>query len=277
MSAFLGVGETAALLRDDGVTLIDCRFRLTEPDWGSKAYAAGHLPGAHYAHLDEDLAAIGAGPGRHPLPHIDRLRRALARWGVRPGRQVVAYDDAGGAIAARLWWLLRYCGHERAAILDGGWQAWQEAGLEVSSTAPPPARGGARFGTGRMPVLELTELERRLAAGRVLLLDARARPRFAGEAEPIDRKAGHIPGAVNRPFDSNLERGRLKERGRLAREWGALLGPRAPDEVVHRCGSGVTACFNLACMEHLGLRGSALFVASWSGWIEDPRRPIATG
>ncbi len=276
-NAFVSPTEAAALIRS-GAAAIDCRFRLTEPEWGRTGYAAGHLPGAVYAHLDSDLAAIGAAPGRHPLPRIEDFLAALHRWGVGARRPVVVYDDAAGAIAARAWWLLRWVGHRGVAILDGGWQAWLEAGLEVEAqepAAPPPGDGD--FNPGEMPAVDSGELERALGQGSILLIDARSRERFRGEREPIDARAGHVPGAVNRPYEENLSGGRLKARARLERDWTALLGERAPREVVHMCGSGVTACFNLAVMEHLGRTGSALYAGSWSGWIEDPEHPLATG
>ncbi|MDJ0657189.1 MAG: sulfurtransferase [Xanthomonadales bacterium] len=259
----------------DEKVLVDCRFRLTDPDWGRAAYHQQHAAGAVYAHLDHDLSDLSAGPGRHPLPHPDRLQQTLRGLGIEPDSQVVVYDDASGAIAARLWWLLRYAGHEQVAILDGGWPAWLEAGLPVESGAGSRSPGRITVEPGAMPWVSTRTVAER--PPEMLLLDARSPERFRGESEPIDPVAGTVPGAANRPFEDNLDQGKLLPLDQLRTQWGALLGQRSPQSVIHMCGSGVTACFNLACMEHLGQTGSALYVDSFSGWIADSANPVSHG
>ena len=259
--------------------VVDCRFTLTDPAAGRAAYDRGHIPGARYAHLDDDLSRRPrANEGRHPLPDRDRFAATLGAWGIGPDDNVVAYDEASGAIAARLWWLLGWLGHERRAVLDGGYAAWQEAGLPVEHE--PPA-SGARGYDPRRPrsddVVATDELAQRQAAGDVLV-DARAAPRYRGEQEPIDAKAGHVPGARNRPFSANLTaEGRFRPPGELRAELTELLGGRRPDRLIAMCGSGVTACHLLLALEVAGLPGGRLYAGSWSEWIRDPTRPIETG
>lgn len=262
-----------------GWIVVDCRFTLTDPPAGRAAYDRGHIPGARYAHLDDDLARRPrASEGRHPLPDRDRFAATLGGWGIGPGGTVVAYDEGSGAVAARLWWLLGWLGHERRAVLDGGFAAWQEEGLPVEHTQPVFE---ARHYEPRLPIGEgvvaTDELEQRQAAGH-LLIDARAGPRYRGEHEPIDPKAGHIPGARNRPFSANVTpTGRFRPPSELRAELTDLLGARSPDRLIAMCGSGVTACHLLLAMEVAGLPGGRLYAGSWSEWIRDPERPIETG
>lgn len=266
----------AELGRDDLVVL-DCRFSLADPDAGEAAWREAHVPGARYAHLDRDLS----GPhwpdaGRHPWPDAAAFTATLGRWGVSPDHQVVAYDAGDGAFAARLWFLLRALGHRAVAVLDGGWARWAALGLRTesdASVAGPTRTYRAQFDRARL--LDATQVQAHLARGD-LLVDARAAERYRGEVEPIDRKAGHVPGAVNRPYADNLVDGRFKPAPQLAAEFCALLGAHAVGDAVAMCGSGVTACHHLLAMEHAGLRGAKLFTGSWSGWIEDDARPIAT-
>jgi thiosulfate/3-mercaptopyruvate sulfurtransferase len=268
-----------AIARGD-VLVVDCRFDLADASKGERDHRAAHVTGAVYAHLDHDLSdTTKQGLGRHPLPDDDAFSAVLTRWGWRPEIAVVAYDDAGGALAAaRLWWLLRLAGHARVAVLDGGWAAWMAAGAPVSSGAEPRTACDVHVALDGAAVIGYAELERRRAGGDLLLVDARAAPRFRGEAEPIDPVAGHVPGAVNRPFSDNLEAsGTFKSTALLRKEWDALLRGRAPAEVAHMCGSGVTACHNLLAMEHAGLTGSRVFAPSWSGWVGDRSRAVATG
>ncbi|GHB97290.1 sulfurtransferase [Thermomonas carbonis] len=266
-----------ALGRPDLVVL-DCRFSLLDPNVGEQAYLRSHLPGAAYAHLERDLSDMGPhGEGRHPWPQAEVLVAKLRSWGIDAHSQVIAYDDGDGAYAARLWFLLRLLGHEKVAVLDGGWARWTAMGLPVASSPfqrPPSRYEAADFDRSRL--LDADQVESHLFESG-LLVDARAPARFRGEEEPIDRVAGHVPGAINRPFASNLTDGRFKSPMQLADEFRALLGGRDPAATVLMCGSGVTACHNILAMERAGLKGAKLFTGSWSGWIQDPSRPVATG
>ena len=267
----------AAGLDSDDLVVVDCRFSLAAPEAGEAAYRVSHIPGARYAHLDRDLSDHRKrGEGRHPWPDAEDFTARLGGWGISAAHQVVAYDDGDGAHAARLWFLLRALGHERVAVLDGGWARWTALGLPTQTGVRDVmrvARDG-RFDDSRL--LDAPEVQAHLERGG-MLVDARARGRFLGEAEPIDRLAGHVPGAINRPYADNLVEGRFKPRDRLALEFGELLGRHDAADVVAMCGSGVTACHHLLAMEHAGLPGAKLFTGSWSGWIEDPARPVATG
>ena len=259
--------------------VVDCRFTLTDPPAGRAAYERGHIPGARYAHLDDDLARQPrASEGRHPLPDRERFTATLGRWGIGRGDAVVAYDEGSGAIAARLWWLLGWVGHERRAVLDGGLAAWQAAGLplEQAQAEARARRYGARPLAGG-GVVATEDLAADQAAGG-LLVDARAAPRYRGEQEPIDPKAGHVPGARNRPFSANVtSTGRFRPPAELRAELTELLGGRSPDRLIAMCGSGVTACHLLLAMDVAGLPGGRLYAGSWSEWIRDPARPISTG
>ncbi|OOG39201.1 sulfurtransferase [Rhodanobacter sp. C05] len=270
-----------AALPSQQVLIVDCRFDLADPDKGARDYRDGHIPGAVYASLDHDLSDLSRqteGLGRHPLPLEQAFSALLSRWGWQPDLQVVCYDTAGGALAAaRLWWLLRLVGMRHVAVLDGGYAAWLAAGLPVESgesAARTPSQVSLGFDAGQ--VLLDHAAVRAGAAGK--LLDARAAPRYRGDVEPLDRVGGHVPGALNRPFADNLgSDGRFKSVTQLHDEFVAVLGATAASQVVHMCGSGVTACHNLLAMEHAGLHGSRLYAPSWSGWISDPARPVAKG
>ena len=255
--------------------LLDCGFDLADTAAGERAYAAGHLPGAVYAHLDRDLAGVKSGHnGRHPLPARAALAARMGAWGITPGVPVVCLDDHGGVYAARAWWLLRWMGHADVAVLDGGRGAWLAAGGALERGA---ASRGAQPPYPALPAAEATvdapTLQSRL--GRLVLLDARAAERFRGEVEPLDPVAGHIPGAINRHFKDNLGAdGRFKPAAMLRAEFTALV---AGGEVVHSCGSGVTACHNLLAMVHAGLASGTLYPGSWSEWCSDRRRAVARG
>ena len=276
--------ETLAMaLNRADVAIIDCRFNLIDPSAGEIAYRATHLPGASYAHLERDLSDMTPpGDGRHPWPSVEQLASRLARWGIGPTSQVIVYDDGDGAIAARLWFLLRMLGHEKVAVLDGGWARWTALGLPVSSSPPTTStQFRAQYDAKQMAfdsvrLFDADMVEAHLHTGG-MLLDARAAPRFRGENEVLDRVAGHVPGAVNRPYSQNLVDGRFKTPMQLAEEFRELLGERGPADVVSMCGSGVTACHNLLAMERAGFKGAGLYTGSWSGWISDVSRPIATG
>ena len=257
--------------------IMDCRYTLGAPEAGRQAYAAGHIPGARYADLERLLSSRpGPASGRHPLPDPARLATELGALGIGEDSDVVVYDEGPGAMAARLWWLLRWLGHARVRLLDGGLAAWRRRGgaLEQGEPVPVPARLPAS--AGAMPVVTTDELV--AGRGRYLVLDARAAARFRGEVEPIDPVAGHIPDAVNLPFSNNLRPdGSFLPREELAKRYRSVLGTRQPEEVVCMCGSGVTACHTLLAMEHAGLPGARLYAGSWSEWIRSPLRPVARG
>ncbi len=272
--------DDLAALPAAGVLVVDCRFDLANPEGGAQAFRAGHIPGAVYASLDRDLSDLtrqDQGLGRHPLPTITAFNRMLARWGWKRGVQVVAYDDHGGALAAaRLWWLLRLAGVP-SAVLDGGYAAWTQSGRHVETGDAAPRVGSVveLVFDARQMLVDHTQL---LDQGAQALLDARAAARFRGDIEPLDRVGGHVPGARNRPFADNLDMdGHFKSPRQLRDEFQAVLGADAPQRVVHMCGSGVTACHNLLAMEYAGLTGSRLYAPSWSGWVSNPERPVATG
>ena len=256
--------------------LLDCGFDLAQPGAGAQAHAVGHVPGAHYVHLDDELSGTKTGRnGRHPLPTRDILAAAVGRWGIAPGVQVVTYDNQGGPYAARAWWLLRWLGHDSVAVLDGGQAAWLAAGGELTTASDlPPARAPYPTVPAAMTTISADELLARLDG--VCLLDARAGERFRGEVEPLDPVAGHIPGARLRFFKDNLQPdGRFKPAAQLRAEFAAVVAQGG--EVVHQCGSGVTACHNLLAMAHAGLGDARLYPGSWSEWCADPARPVARG
>jgi len=257
------------------LVLLDCGFDLADTTAGERAYAAGHLPGALYAHLDRDLAGAKTGRnGRHPLPTRQALAAQMGAWGICAGAQVVCHDDHGGVYAARAWWLLRWMGHADAAVLDGGRNAWLAAGGKLETTpGAPHAQPPYPTRPAALATLDTPTLQSRL--GLITLLDARAPERFRGEAETLDPVAGHIPGAVSRFFKNNLGAdGHFKPAAQLREEFNAL---DAGGAVVHSCGSGVTACHNLLAMAHAGLAPGALYPGSWSEWCSDPARPVARG
>jgi len=262
-----------------GVVLVDCRFSLADTKAGRRAYDEAHIPGAVYADLETDLSGpVTAHSGRHPLPNQDDLAGRFSAWGIDETTQVVAYDDAGGAMAARLWWLARWLGHRYTALLDGGLGAWLEAGGALEASTPA---AGARLFQPRVDDglwVSAAEVEAGLEQDRVTLVDARAAERFSGEMEPIDPVAGHVPGAINRPFTENLDAaGRFRPAAVLRDEFASMLAERSPWQVVHMCGSGVTACHNLLAMEVAGLPGARLYAGSWSEWVRDPARAMARG
>jgi thiosulfate/3-mercaptopyruvate sulfurtransferase len=279
-TTLIDVEELAERL--DDCVVVDCRHTLSDPAAGRRGHRDARIPGSRFLHLDEDLAApVRAGSGRHPLPDPERLRARLAGLGLSDDTQLVAYDEAGGTMAARLWWLARWLGHEAVAVLDGGLAAWRAAGYPVASGDDERAPRAAGVLTRRPPLADpvaVEAVERHVAARDRLLLDARGSERYRGETEPIDPVAGHIPGALNRPQSSNLRPdGRFLPAPVLRQAFDALLAGRPPGSVVHYCGSGVSACHNLLAMEHAGLRGSALYPGSWSQWCSDPSRPVETG
>ena len=275
----IGASSLARELDRGDCIVVDCRFTLTDPPAGRAAYERGHIPGARYANLDDDLARHPrAGEGRHPLPEPERFAATLGGWGIGRDDAVVAYDESSGAIAARLWWLLGWVGHPRRAVLDGGFKAWQDAELPVEQAQPTVrARRYEARPAKHADVVATDELVAAQAAGG-LLVDARAAPRYRGEQEPIDPKAGHVPGALNRPFAANVTpAGQFKPAAELRSELTELLGGRSPDRFIAMCGSGVTASHLLLAMDVAGLPGGRLYAGSWSEWIRAPSRPIRTG
>jgi len=274
----VGTETLAVHLADPGWIVIDCRHDLLKPEAGRLAYEKSHVPGARFLHLDLDLAGPKTGKnGRHPLPDAETFAAKLAAIGVGAGTQVVAYDSQESVNAARLWWMLRWLGHDAVAVLDGGWRKWveEERPYTAEVPSPTPSRFSARPGDGWVDVpFVLSQLDR----PQVLVLDARSPARFRGEAEPIDPVAGRIPGSANRFYRDNLDDACcFKPAAQLRAEFEALLGNRPPTEVVHSCGSGVSTCHNMLAMEIAGLPGSLLYPGSWSEWCADPARPIARG
>jgi thiosulfate/3-mercaptopyruvate sulfurtransferase len=264
--------------------IVDCRHNLADSQAGRNAYIQGHIPGAYFLHLDHDLAGpVNGKNGRHPLPDPAEFEKKLMAIGIGPETQVVAYDDAGGAYAARLWWLLRWLGHEAVAVLDGGFPQWLAGGypIEVGSRQPLSS-SGAVFSTLSHPNenswVPVEVVMENVQTNKYMLVDARSPDRFRGENETIDPVGGHIPGALNRFFRLNLnEEGRFKSADQLKTEWSELLQGRAPSEIIAQCGSGVTACHNLLALEMAGLQGARLYPGSWSEWCAEPSRPIASG
>lgn len=280
-ATLISAADLSRLLPDARCVVLDCRHDLANPDAGRAAYEAGHIPGAQFAHLDHDLSDKRRGPngefrGRHPLPDRAAFIETLRRWGVSRDSQVVAYDAHGGMFAARLWWMLRWVGHEAVAVLDGGLPAWEALGLPLSKESVSRAPGNIEAKPPLATTAGVPDIMANLEQPSRTVIDARAPDRFRGENETLDPVGGHIPGAKNRFFKENLHSGgRFKPAAQLRQEFAALVD--APEAAIMQCGSGVTACHNLLAMEVAGLRGAALYPGSWSEWCADPARPVATG
>jgi thiosulfate/3-mercaptopyruvate sulfurtransferase len=256
--------------------VIDCRYDLKDEAWGRAQYLAGHIPGAVYASLSQDMSTRPDGTnGRHPLPSPEAMAQTFGRLGIGSGVQVVVYDHDDGRYASRLWWMLRYMGHETAAVLDGGWAKWTREGRPVRTgeeRRTPAAFEGRPQHSVRLGV---DEVERLIGNPATLLVDARAPERFEGSHEPLDRAAGHIPGAVNHFYQWNVRAdGTMLPPDQLREQFQKVLGSHRPEQVVMYCGSGVTACQNLLAMEHAGLRGARVYPGSWSEWSSNPARPV---
>lgn len=275
-TTLVDVATLAAHLNDPDWLVVDVRHQLADTGYGERVYAEGHVPGAVFLHCDRDLSGSMTGSnGRHPLPAPEKLAARLGAIGIGAATQVVVYDDAQGMIAGRLWWLLRWLGHARVALLDGGLPAWQAANQPLTPALPllRPAQFVAELNDA---MVDADYVKAFLQTSRMHLVDARSPDRFRGENETIDPVGGHIPGAVNRFFRDNLQAdGRFKPAAELRAEWLAVLAGAAPEAVVHQCGSGVSACHNLLAMEIAGLPGSRLYAGSWSEWCADPGRPFA--
>jgi len=277
--ALISPVELAPHLADPAWVVFDCRHQLTDKSYGHRMYAESHLPGARFADMDEALAGpVTPGSGRHPLPDLDAFARWLGEQGVGKGTQVVAYDDGPGAMAARLWWMLRYLNHFDVAVLDGGWKRWRAEGYPADAKAPQPRL--ATF-VPHLHELQAVSLEQLLSFYRrrsVLLVDARGAERFEGKTEPIDPVAGHIPGAVSHPYTQNLTpAGTFLPQETLRAQLMAKFGAVPPEDTIHYCGSGVSACHNLLAMAAAGLPVARLYVGSWSQWCADRARPVETG
>ena len=278
-SALISAEELLRLQAGDSdLLIVDCRHDLAKPQWGAAVYAESHLPGAVFASLDSDLASpIRPGTGRHPLPAPQDFARTLGRWGLTPATHVVAYDQGPAAFAARLWWMLRAVGHRSVQVLDGGLVAWNAMGGPLTTAVPviAPTTVPTRPFSG---VVDTAQLQLDLSAGRVTLVDARGADRFAGQNETIDPVAGHVPGAVNHPYTGNLRPTQsFLPPAELAQRWESEIRAAARAPIVAMCGSGVTACHNLLALELAGYRDGKLYAGSYSEWIADPRRPVATG
>jgi thiosulfate/3-mercaptopyruvate sulfurtransferase len=266
----------AGHLDDPAIVVVDCRHNLVDVGAGERAYRAAHIPGARFMHMDRDLSGAKTGRnGRHPLPDPAVLSTKLGLAGINGSKQVVAYDENAGIWASRLWWLLRWLGHDAVAVLDGGLDKWLAEARPTDDREPAPQI--TRFVPKvPQPVAAADEILRHLDDGALLVLDARAAERYRGDIEPMDPVAGHIPGALNRPYTGNLAPdGTFKHAAPLRTEFETLLGGKSPSIVVHQCGSGVTACHNILAMEVAGLPGSRLYPGSWSEWVADPARPVA--
>lgn len=266
-------------LDDPDWIVFDCRFTLSNTGAGAVAYRQGHIPGARYVHLDHDMSSpVTANSGRHPLPDVKSFSEKLSRWGVDSSKQVVVYDDSFGSMAVKMWWLLRWLGHDQVALLDGGLPKWLKEKRPVTTALPQisPAKFVAQL--HKEMQASVAEVEQARQERCRLVIDARPEQRFAGEREPLDRVAGHIPGAINWVFEENLDfDGTYLSADELREAYLNLLHGVKPEQVIHTCGSGVTACHNMLAMEIAGLPSGKLYAGSWSEWITDPSRPIATG
>jgi thiosulfate/3-mercaptopyruvate sulfurtransferase len=273
--------DLSAHLENPTWAIVDCRFRLDDKAAGRQGYLAGHIPGAVYAHLDEDLSSpiIPGKTGRHPLPTVERFAATLSAWGIDNQTQVVAYDDASGVMAGRLWWMLRWLGHDAVAVLDGDLRAWQREGRPL--TAGEERRAPRVFVPHPRPELQVSveEVEANLTDGRYKLFDVRDEARYRGEVAGLDPVAGHIPGAHSAFYGHNLgPDGKFLPPEQLRQHYEALLGETPPEETIFYCGSGVSVHHDLLALEHAGLgRGARVYIGSWSDWITDPNRPVATG
>jgi thiosulfate/3-mercaptopyruvate sulfurtransferase len=281
MPAFTTLIDAATLatqLGRDDVAIFDCRFDLANTSWGENEYAGAHLPGAHYLHLDRDLSSpVTPASGRHPLPDPRAFAQRLGALGVDGRCQLFAYDQGNGAYAARFWWLARWVGIANVAVLDGGIAAWRAAGLPLDNVMPAPQARTFEPRVVQSAAVTSADVEALARRPGMLLIDARGAERFAGRNETLDPVAGHVPGARNHPFLGNLGAdGKFLPADRLRRRFDVLRGSLPPESLIAMCGSGVTACQNLLALEHAGLSGARLYAGSWSEWIRDPSRPVAT-
>jgi thiosulfate/3-mercaptopyruvate sulfurtransferase len=271
--------ELAKHLDDPDWIVIDTRHELMDPEAGPRRYAEGHIPGAHFLHVDHDLSGKKTGVnGRHPLPDLASFAAKVNETGIGPGKQVVVYDDLAHNFSVRLWWMLRWLGHDKVALLDGGYPLWVKEGRPVTTQVPEPRKGTFVPRPHLGDHVDVHYVDRFRESPEAKLVDARTAERFEGRNETVDPVAGHVPGAIHRFWKDNVEPdGRFKAAATLRGEFDRLLAGTDPAAVMHMCGSGVTACHNIFAMELAGLPGSKLYVGSWSEWCADPARPIATG
>lgn len=276
MRNVVGMKWLLARMYEPDLVIVDCRFQLGQPESGRAAYTESHIPGAVYLDLEKDLSApLGEHGGRHPLPDIATLTGTLSRVGIGNDVRVVAYDDQGGAMASRLWWLLKYLGHEQAYVMDEGFSAWVKAGYPVSADQKVPIPSRFLATVQHSMLAEVDEVRERLGSDRVTLIDSREAPRYRGEVEPIDPVAGHIPDAINRFWKDALdERGAWKDASGQAARFRDLPQDR---ELIVYCGSGVTACPNVLALQEAGFEKVRLYAGSWSDWISYSENPVATG
>ena len=278
-TTIISAAQLADIAGNDDVRIFDCRFSLKDPQGGLKSYQAGHIPGAQFADMDTQLSSpMTESSGRHPLPAEETFLEQLHVWGINNSTQVIAYDDISGAFAARLWWLLRWMGHQKVAVLDGGLKKWEGSGFALSQEAAQFPRGEFSGQANMQWVLDIDTVRAELDAGNITLIDARAADRFTGKDQNTDPVPGHVPGANNLPFGGNLDdQGLFDSPSTIKQRFEQVIQDRPIDQVVNMCGSGVTACHNLLAMEIAGFVPPKLFVGSWSQWIRDPSRPVATG
>ena len=278
LTTLVTAAQLAAQLDNPAWCVADCRHDLFDHALGRREYAKGHIEGAYFGDTEADFAGPKSGSnGRHPLPAREQVVELFRRWGMNNQTQLVAYDAQGGQFAVRLWWLARWLGHSSVAVLDGGWQAWLAHGGRIGQALPQRPTGSFEARAPLVRYVDASYVLAHLSDNRTTVLDARAPERYAGEQEPIDPVAGHIPGAVNRFWQANLADGKFKSAAELRAEFEVLLAGRAPADVVHQCGSGVTSCHNLLAMEVAGLPGGQLYAGSWSEWVADRARPVARG
>ena len=278
-TTIIEVDELARHLGAPTWRVMDCRFDLMDKSAGRQAYTKAHIPGALYAHLEEELSGpVSEKTGRHPLPEAAALAECFSRWGIGNDSQLVVYDDRSGALASRLWWLSRWLGHPQVAVLNGGLAAWQAAGLPLSRELPVVEPASFRAEVDDTLWVSTDELQTELDDENIRLIDARGEARFRGEVEPLDRVAGHIPGSINYPFERNLDAsGKFLTPQEIQGQLSGTVTDFTGKKIIHSCGSGVTACHNILAMEIMGLSGSLLYPGSWSEWITDPARAISRG